>query len=108
VKALKLLLHDLQSGGDAAAITAANAAAELVDSDDDGESWDDEEKVGDEVWLTGTCTGHFCDCLADLKLPLRADLLGPGAKGFEEDDRVDDREDEDFADDPLSQIDMKV
>lgn len=54
VKALKLLLHDLQSGGDAAAISAAaNLGVELVDSDDDGTDWADEEKVGEEKWLSG-------------------------------------------------------
>ncbi|KAH7105023.1 ARM repeat-containing protein [Auriculariales sp. MPI-PUGE-AT-0066] len=88
VKALKLLLHDLQSGGDAAAISAASTGAELVDSDDDGEDWADEEKIEGEQWLS--------------------DLLGPGAKGFEDDDVVDDQDDEDFADDPISQIDMKA
>lgn len=86
VKALKLLLHDLQSGGDAAAISAAGAA-DLVDSDDEEEEWADEDKVGEEAWLS--------------------DLLGPGAKGFEDDDVVVD-DDDDFRDDPISGIDMKV
>lgn len=56
VKALKLLLHDLHSGGDAAAISAAGAT-DLVDSDDD-EDWADEDKVGEEAWLSGAC---MCD-----------------------------------------------
>ncbi|EJD54369.1 ARM repeat-containing protein [Auricularia subglabra TFB-10046 SS5] len=84
VKALKLLLHDLQLGGDAAAITAASAG--LADSDDDDE-WEDEDKTGEGAWLS--------------------DLLGPGANGFEDDDVVSD-DDDDFRDDPISQIDMKA
>jgi hypothetical protein len=34
VKALKLILHDVQSGGDAAAISAAQTGPRDVDSDD--------------------------------------------------------------------------
>ncbi|KZV81039.1 ARM repeat-containing protein [Exidia glandulosa HHB12029] len=36
------------------------------------------------------------------------DLLGPGAKGFEDDDFAADNDDDDFRDDPIASIDMKA
>ena len=54
-------------------------------------------QVGDFVLLSGVHADNVV-----------TDLLGPGAKGFEDDDVVEEDDDADYADDPISQIDMKA
>ncbi|KAF8215831.1 ARM repeat-containing protein [Mycena galopus ATCC 62051] len=48
VKTLKLLLHDVQSGGESATITAQGETFNEIDSDDGDEEWAEEEKEEDD------------------------------------------------------------
>ncbi|KAF7303143.1 ARM repeat-containing protein [Mycena kentingensis (nom. inval.)] len=93
VKALKLLLHDVHAGGEAATITAQGDTFE-VDSDDGDEEWADEEKVG---------ASGGKDEFAYL-----SDLIGPRGVAFDNDDVLDEEDDEDLQKDPISTMDMQA
>ncbi|KAF5352862.1 hypothetical protein D9756_006082 [Leucocoprinus leucothites] len=93
VKALKIIIHDLQSGGDSATITAQGNTFE-VDSDDGDEDWTEEEKANQ---------GFKEDDLAFL-----SDMIGPRGVAFDNDELLDDNDDEDLKNDPVSQMDMQA
>jgi importin-9 len=111
VKALKILVHDVQSGGESATLTAQGGTHD-VDSDDgvsdtgsiicqwveyfadQDEDWTEEEKLNQ---------GFREDEFAFL-----SDMIGPRGMGFDNDDVLDDSDDEDLKSDPISQIDMQV
>ncbi|KAH9973321.1 ARM repeat-containing protein [Lactifluus volemus] len=107
VKALKLLLHDLQTNGDAA--TMAARAAPLDAASDDSVSvgpfpllasvftrpkkdsdWSDEEKVKDD------------------RFSFLADMIGVGGPSFDDDDVIANNDDEDLRKDPISHIDLRA
>ncbi|KAJ7823248.1 ARM repeat-containing protein [Mycena leptocephala] len=89
VKALKLLLHDVQSGGESATITAQGESYE-VDSDDGDEDWAEEENVkpNDEFEFL-------------------SELIGPKGMAFDNDDVLEEEDDEDLQKDPVSTMDMQ-
>ena len=89
VKALKLLLHELQTNGEAASIAAPTAPLDTA-SDDGDSDWSDEEKVKDDRYA------------------FLADAMGAGGLLFDEDDILDNNDDEDLRKDPVSQIDLRV
>ncbi|KAL4067241.1 armadillo-type protein [Scleroderma yunnanense] len=90
VKALKLLIHELRSGGESAAIP--NTTFE-VDSDDGDEEWTEEEQQNQ---------GFKEDEFAFL-----SQMLGPRGTNFDNDDILYESDDEDLKNDPASQINMK-
>ncbi|KAF8870248.1 ARM repeat-containing protein [Mucidula mucida] len=92
VKALKILVHDLQSGGESATFNAAGNAADLEEDDDD-ENWSDAEDGGAPK--------------RDAELEFLSDLIGPKGLAFDNDDILDDTEDEDLKSDPISQMNMQ-
>ncbi|KAF7307222.1 ARM repeat-containing protein [Mycena indigotica] len=92
VKALKLLLHDVQAGGESATITAQGDTFD-VDSDDGDDDWADEDKVGN----------HKEDEFAYL-----SDLIGPRGVAFDNDDILEQDDDEDLKKDPVSTMDMQA
>ncbi|EDR15931.1 uncharacterized protein LACBIDRAFT_242896 [Laccaria bicolor S238N-H82] len=94
VKALKIIIHDLQSGGDAATISAQGNTVEDVDSDDGDEDWTEEEKLHQ---------GFKEDEFAFL-----SEMLGPKGMAFDNDELLDDHDDEDLKNDPVSQMDMQA
>ncbi|KAF5384768.1 hypothetical protein D9615_001050 [Tricholomella constricta] len=94
VKALKLLLHDVQSGGESATITAQGGDTYDIDSDDGDEDWTEEEKLNQ---------GFKEDEFAFL-----SDMLGPRGMAFDNDDVLDDSDDEDLKNDPISEMDMQA
>ncbi|PPQ86958.1 hypothetical protein CVT25_009780 [Psilocybe cyanescens] len=83
-KALKIILHDIQSGGESATLTAQGEAYD-VDSDDGDEEWTEEE----------THQGFKQDEFAML-----SDMLGPKGMAFDNDEILDDNDDEDLKSDP--------
>ena len=89
VKALKLLLHELQTNGEAASIAAPTAPLDAK-SDDGDSDWSDEEKVKDDRYA------------------FLADALGVGGVPFDEDEVLANNDDEDLQQDPVSQIDLRV
>jgi hypothetical protein len=89
VKALKLLLHELQSNGEAASIAAPIAPLD-AGSDDGDSDWSDEEKVAYD------------------RCAFLADMIGVGGVSFDEDDVLGNNDDEDLQKDPVSQIDLRV
>ena len=89
VKALKLLLHELQTNGEAASIAAPTAPL-AADSDDGDSDWSDEEKVKDDRYA------------------FLADTIGVGGVPFDEDEIFGNNDDEDLQKDPVSQIDLRV
>lgn len=89
VKALKLLLHELQTNGEAASMAAPTAPLDTA-SDDGDSDWSDEEKVKDDRYA------------------LLADAIGVGGMPFDEDDVFGNNDDEDLQKDPVSQIDLRV
>ncbi|KAH9962326.1 ARM repeat-containing protein [Russula compacta] len=92
VKALKLLLQELQTNGEVATVGAPTAPLE-ADSDDGDSDWSDEEKVKDD------------------RFSFLADVMGVGGVGglaFDEDDVLANNDDEDLQKDPVSQIDLRA
>jgi hypothetical protein len=109
VKALKILLHELQSNGEAATL----AAPPDVEDDDgvralllfwvlrahgrlfrQGSDWEDDEKLHQ---------GFRKD-----EFEYLADVLGNKAVGFDADDILADNDDEDLRSDPVSQLNIQV
>jgi hypothetical protein len=85
VKALKLLLHELQPSGEAPSLAVPSAPLKQ-DSD-----WSDEERVKEE------------------RFSFLADMMGVGGPSFdEEDDLLASNDDEDLQKDPISLIDLHV
>jgi len=94
-KALKLLLHDVQSGGESATISAQGGADTYdVDSDDGDEDWTEEEKLNQ---------GFKEDEFAFL-----SDMIGPRGMAFDNDDVLEGSDDEDLKNDPVSEMDMQA
>ncbi|KAH9958982.1 ARM repeat-containing protein [Russula dissimulans] len=89
VKALKLLLHELQSNGEAATLATPTAPVD-AESDDGNSDWSDEDKVKDD------------------RIGFLADALGVGCLPFDEDDVLANNDDEDLQKDPVSQIDLRA
>jgi hypothetical protein len=89
VKALKLLLHELQTNGEVASIAAPTAPLD-TGSDDGDSDWSDEEKVKDDRYA------------------FLADLIGVGGVPFDEDEVLANNDDEDLQKDPVSHIDLRV
>ncbi|TFK26759.1 ARM repeat-containing protein [Coprinopsis marcescibilis] len=95
VKALKIIVHDLLSGGEAATFSAGGPhGAYEVESDDGDDDWTEEEKQNQ---------GFSKDEFSFL-----SDMLGPKGMAFDNDDVFDnDADDEDLKSDPVSQMDMQ-
>ncbi|KAH7886300.1 ARM repeat-containing protein [Phlebopus sp. FC_14] len=90
VKVLKLLVHELRSGGEAASFPSGEA---FVDSDDEDEEWTEEE-----AQHQGFKEEEFA---------FLSEMLGPRGANFDHDDILDESDDEDLKNDPISQMDMK-
>ncbi|KAF8167572.1 armadillo-type protein [Crassisporium funariophilum] len=93
VKALKIILHDLQSGGESATVTAQGDVYD-VDSDDGDDDWTEEEKLHQ---------GFKEDEFAFL-----SEMIGPKGMAFDNDEILDDNDDEDLKNDPVSQLDLQA
>ncbi|KAF6754194.1 armadillo-type protein [Ephemerocybe angulata] len=95
VKALKIMIHDLQSGGDAATISAAGGFKPTdLESDDGDDDWAEEEKLNQGF--------------NEEEFSFLSDMLGPKGVAFDNDDYLDDNDDEDLKNDPVSQMDMQT
>ncbi|KAJ6502647.1 armadillo-type protein [Mycena vulgaris] len=90
VKTLKLLLHDVQSGGESATISAQGESYE-VDSDDGDEDWAEEEKLNPND-----------------EFEFLSELIGPKGMAFDNDDVLEEDDDEDLQKDPVSTMDMQA
>ncbi|EKM84237.1 hypothetical protein AGABI1DRAFT_52094 [Agaricus bisporus var. burnettii JB137-S8] len=93
VKALKIVIRDLQSGGDSATISAQGHTFD-VDSDDGDEEWTEEERQNQ-----GFKAEEF---------EFLSEMLGPKGVAFDNDDLLDVQDDEDLKSDPVSQMDMQA
>jgi len=89
VKALKLLVRELQSGGDSATIPKGEMFE--VDSDDGDDDWAEEG------------AGLTVD-----ERDLLSNMLGPHGANFDSDNFLADNDDEDLKSDPVSQMDMQA
>ncbi|KII94307.1 hypothetical protein PLICRDRAFT_50286 [Plicaturopsis crispa FD-325 SS-3] len=92
VKAIKILLHDIQSSGESATLNARGGNLE-VDSDDGDDEW-----AEDEASNQGFEKEEFA---------FLSEMLGPKGLAFDNDDVLDDSDDEDLKTDPVSQMDMQ-
>ncbi|KIJ66488.1 hypothetical protein HYDPIDRAFT_174567 [Hydnomerulius pinastri MD-312] len=90
VKALKLLVHDLRSKGESTAFPGGEG---FVDSDDEDEEWTEEEQQNQGF--------------KEEEFAFLSEMLGPRGANFDNDDILDESDDEDLKNDPISQIDMK-
>ncbi|KAL0068448.1 hypothetical protein AAF712_004526 [Marasmius tenuissimus] len=93
VKAIKIILHEVQSGGEAATMGASQDDAQDLDSDDGDEDWTD---TGDSATRR------------DTELEFLSELIGPKGMAFDNDDILDVSDDEDLKDDPVSKVDMQA
>ncbi|KAJ6520160.1 armadillo-type protein [Mycena sanguinolenta] len=91
VKTLKLLLHDVQSGGESATITAQGETFNEVDSDDGDEEWAEEEKINPHD-----------------EFEYLSELIGPKGMAFDNDDVLEEDDDEDLKKDSVSTMDMQA
>ncbi|KAH0591342.1 hypothetical protein H2248_001421 [Termitomyces sp. 'cryptogamus'] len=95
VKALKLILRDLQSRGESATTSPQGGpTTDNIESDDGDEDWTEEEKLNQ---------GFMEDEFAFL-----SDLIGPRGIAFDNDDLIQESNDDSFKDDPVSNIDMQA
>ncbi|KAI0721417.1 ARM repeat-containing protein [Cerioporus squamosus] len=85
VKALKLLLHDLQTGGEAASMGFSAKDVSEIASDDGDDEWTEEEQLHQ---------GFKADEFAFL-----SEMLGPRGVAFDNDDALEDNDDEDLKND---------
>ncbi|KAF5345146.1 hypothetical protein D9758_009691 [Tetrapyrgos nigripes] len=92
VKAVKILLHEVQSGGESATIGATQDVFKDVDSDD-----------GDEDWTDAGASAGGKD-----EFEFLSELIGPKGMAFDNDDILEDSDDEDLKGDPISQMDMQA
>ncbi|KAJ7269388.1 ARM repeat-containing protein [Mycena haematopus] len=90
VKTIKLLLHDVQSGGESATITAQGDSFNEIDSDDGDEEWAEEEKINPND-----------------EFEYLSELIGPKGMAFDNDDVLEEEDDEDLQKDPISTMDMQ-
>jgi hypothetical protein len=106
VKVLKLLVHDLRSGGDSATIPKAEydvdsddgvrtAAHPLIHSSND---------LQDEEWTEEEQNQGF----KQEEFAFLSEMLGPRGVNFDNDDILEEADDEDLRTDAISQIDMQV
>ncbi|KAI0275362.1 ARM repeat-containing protein [Gloeopeniophorella convolvens] len=93
VKALKLLLHELQTNGEAASMAAPSGLLD-ADSDDGASEWADEEKLE--------------QTLKEDEFAFLSDIVGVRGMSFDNDDVLADNDDEDLLKDPVSQIDLRA
>ncbi|KIY50482.1 ARM repeat-containing protein [Fistulina hepatica ATCC 64428] len=93
VKALKIILHDLQIGGESATVNPRGDVFE-VESDDGDEEWTEEEKLNQ---------GFTADEFAFL-----SEMIGPKGVAFDNDEILNDDGDEEFRDDPISTMDLQT
>ncbi|KAF9235123.1 ARM repeat-containing protein [Melanogaster broomeanus] len=90
VKALKLLVHDLRSKGESASFPGGEP---FVDSDDEDEQWTEEEQQNQGF--------------KEEEFTFLSEMLGPRGANFDNDDMLDESDDEDLKNDPISHIDVK-
>jgi hypothetical protein len=88
VKALKLLAQDLRTKGESVSIPGGDG---FVDSDDEDEQWTEENQGFKEE-----------------EFALLSEMLGPRGANFDNDDMLDESDDEDLKNDPISQVDIKA
>ncbi|KAG8219346.1 armadillo-type protein [Butyriboletus roseoflavus] len=90
VKVLKLLVHDLRSKSESASFPGGER---FVDTDDEDEEWTEEEQQHQG--------------LKEEEFNFLSEMLGPRGATFDNDDILDESDDEDLRNDPISQIDMR-
>ncbi|KAL1749221.1 armadillo-type protein [Schizophyllum fasciatum] len=96
VKALKIIVRDLLTGGESAAMGTIDDSS--VNSDDGDEDWEEE---GGEIGKVNS-QGFTKDEFAFL-----SEMIGPRGVKFDNDDVLDDDDDEDLKNDAISQMDMQ-
>jgi len=94
VKAMKILVHKIQSGGEAASMSAFAGTGSVpeLESDDGEDDWGEEERQNQ-----GFSHEEF---------QMLSEMLGPKGVAFDNDEILDDNDDEDLKNDPISQMDM--
>ncbi|EIN14253.1 ARM repeat-containing protein [Punctularia strigosozonata HHB-11173 SS5] len=92
VKAFKIIVRDLLSGGESATLNAGTDNIEEVDSEDGDEGWEEESHHG----------------FKREEYAMLSEMLGPRGLAFDNDDILDGPEDEDLRNDPISQMDMQA
>ncbi|KAF9225273.1 ARM repeat-containing protein [Gyrodon lividus] len=90
VKALKLLVQDLRSKSESVSFPGGEG---FIDSDEEEEQWTEEEQQNQG--------------LKEEEFAFLSEMLGPRGANFDNDDMLDESDDEDLKNDPISQIDMK-
>ncbi|TRM70438.1 armadillo-type protein [Schizophyllum amplum] len=97
VKALKIIVRDLLTGGESAAMGAIDEAD--VNSEDGDDDWEEDgTDVGGKVNSQGFTKDEFA---------FLSEMIGPRGVKFDNDDVLDDDDDEDLKNDPISQMDMQ-
>ncbi|EMD32596.1 hypothetical protein CERSUDRAFT_161550 [Gelatoporia subvermispora B] len=103
VKALKLLLHDLQSGGEAASMGLGSGAD--VDSDDGDEDWSEDE---DDAGSKKAEYAYLSEVLNSAGINASSGAPNIAFAGsFDNDDALEASDDEDLRQDPVSHIDIR-
>ncbi|OCH92992.1 ARM repeat-containing protein [Obba rivulosa] len=98
VKALKLMLHDLQSGGEAASMGLGSSGD--ADSDDGDEDWSDD---GDEAGSKKAEYAYLSEIMNSAGINPNIAYAG----SFDHDDALEAGDDEDLKQDPVSHIDLR-
>ncbi|CCL98539.1 uncharacterized protein FIBRA_00538 [Fibroporia radiculosa] len=96
VKAVKMLLSELQSGGEAASKRLGRMSD--LESDDGDSDWAEDEPEGSQMKPGG---------LRDDEFAVLSEYLTPGGLPFDFDDALEPPDDEDLKNDPVCQIDLR-
>ncbi|KAG6857311.1 hypothetical protein H0H87_006504 [Tephrocybe sp. NHM501043] len=121
VKALKLLLHDVQFGGESATMSAQGGAETYDVDSDDGVSTSflnlDLLRIAMTCLLTGSGDAQDEDWTEEERqnqgfkadeFAFLSDMLGPRGMAFDNDDVLNESDDEDLKNDPVSEMDMQA
>lgn len=117
VKAIKILVHEIQSGGEAASMSAFAGTGSVPELESD-------DGVRFLEIASAPCCAHTCDPFyqeddwgdeekknqgfSHEEFQMLSEMLGPKGVAFDNDEVLDDNDDEDLKNDPISRMDMTV
>lgn len=116
VKAIKILVHEIQSGGEAASMSAFAGTGSVPELEsDDGVSFLEIKSVHSRAHICGLCKEDDWgeeerqnQGFSHEEFQMLSEMLGPKGVAFDNDEVLDENDDEDLRNDPISQMDMTV
>lgn len=114
VKAIKILVHEIQSGGEAASMSAFAGTGSVPELESDDGVWVPDNIISissgspspqEDDWTEEERQNQG---FSHEEFQMLSEMLGPKGVAFDNDQVFDDNDDEDLKNDPISQMDMTV